>query len=229
VLAAAGQALAAVSAEAGYIVAAAGWLLLLVCAGLFVYKVGLVRPRSQTLLAAGRSGWYEAYVLAAYVWLAVGLLIALGTAIAQAAQVSVPAADLFLAGLHGITVGFISTMIMGMAARIVPAFAATTLYSGRLLMWTWVCVTAGTLLRIPTQALYTTVGGPVVPLLGLSGVIQLAALVLFAWNLWRTLASSATDRSAVATPPLRPAMQPAGIGVRRPGPRETRQTTAPSS
>ena len=97
-------------------------------------------------------------------------------------------------------------MIMGMAARIVPAFAATRLYSSSLLIGTWVCLMAGTLLRVPSQALYTTVGGPFVPLLGLSGVLQLAALLLFGWNLWRTLATSAREPAAAAARP--PSLMP---------------------
>jgi hypothetical protein len=104
-------------------------------------------------------------------------------------------------------VGFISTMIMGMAARIVPAFAATRLYSRGLLIGTWCCLMAGTLLRVPSQALYTTVGGPFVPLLGLSGVVQLLGMMLFAWNLWRTLGTSATKAETAAQRP------PVAIGV----------------
>ncbi|MGH2519202.1 MAG: hypothetical protein ACRDF8_05310 [Chloroflexota bacterium] len=197
VAAAGGEVVSTLSGQASQALRLAGWAGILVAALLYVDRVGLVRPRQRRILTAGHSGWYEAYVLAAYSWLVVGLAIELGTAAAQAAGIPTPAGDLFLAGLHAITVGFISTMIMGMAARIVPAFAATRLYSGRLLTATWCCLMLGTALRVPTQALYSTAGGVVVPLLGLSGVIQLAALVLFAINLWLTLNASPAGQQAL--------------------------------
>jgi hypothetical protein len=65
----------------------------------------------------------------------------------------------------------------------------------------WLCLMAGTLLRAPSQALYTIVGGPFVPLLGLSGLIQVVGLMLFVWNLWKTLTSSATEPAAAAARP----------------------------
>ncbi|MDE3075041.1 MAG: NnrS family protein [Chloroflexota bacterium] len=187
-LAAAGSALASFEPTAGSAASAAGWLVILAAAVWYAGLVGLLRPRSRTILPAGRSGWYEAYVLAAYAWLAVGLCLGTAAAALQTAAGAAVADDLYLAALHAITVGFISTMIMGMAARIVPAFAARQLHSRGLLIATWLTITAGTLLRVPSQALYTLAGGPFVPLLGLSGLLQLAALVLFGTNLWLTLA-----------------------------------------
>lgn len=179
--------------RAGQVLATAGWLGLLACAAWYVMAVGLLGPRNRQILAAGESKWYEAYVLGAYFWLAIGLLFELATAV-----LGLAAGDLFLAGLHAITVGFISTMIMGMAARIVPAFAATRLYSRALFVGAWWCLMLGTALRVPSQALYTAVGGVFVPLLALSGVVQLAAIMLFAWNLWRTLDTSATHPAEAA-------------------------------
>jgi hypothetical protein len=201
IVCASGQALTAASSDAGQAIAALGWAGLLACGALYVNATGLLRRRTRQILTAGESGWYEAYVFGAYFWLGIGLCLELVTAVAQLLHAGLPAADLFLAGLHAITVGFISTMIMGMAARIVPAFAATRLYSRWLLIGAWLCLMSGTLLRVPSQALYTTVGGPFVPLLGLSGVIQLAGLMLFAWNLWKTLATSATEPAAAAARP----------------------------
>lgn len=193
-----GQALTAVWSAAAEAVSALGWAGLLACVALYVKAVGLFRPRTRHILTAGESGWYEAYVFGAYIWLCVGLALELLTPLAQLLRLPLPANDVFLAGLHAITVGFISTMIMGMAARIVPAFAATRLYSRGLFLGAWWCLMAGTLLRVPSQALYTMVGGPFVPLLGVSGVIQLVAVMLFAWNLWRTLATGATEPATAA-------------------------------
>ncbi len=207
VVCAAGQASTVISASAGHVLAVFGWAGLIACAALYLNGVGLFRRRTRQLLTAGESKWYEAYVLSAYFWLAVGLGLELLTALAELLAAGLPAGDLFLAGLHAVTVGFISMMIMGMAARIVPAFAATRLYSRGLLIGTWCCLMAGTLLRVPSQALYTAVGGPFVPLLGLSGVIQLLGMMLFAWNLWRTLGTSATKAETAAQRP------PVSIGV----------------
>src|SRR5581483_601634 len=129
-----------------------------------------------------------------------GLLLELLTSLAQLGRLGLPAEDLFLAGLHAVTIGFISMMIMGMAARIVPAFAATRLHSRSLFVLTWWCLMLGTLLRVPAQALYSSTGGAIGPLLGLSGIVQLAGMMLFTWNLWRPLAGSVTDRAALLAP-----------------------------
>lgn len=193
VLCAAGQAAAALWPIAGHALAAAGWLDLLCCTGLYVRATGLLGPRNRQVLTAGESKWYQAYVLGAYFWLVVGLLLELATSLAALLGGGPAGDDLYLAGLHAITVGFVSTMIMGMAARIVPAFAATRLHSRGAFVGAWWCLMAGTLLRVPSQALYTAAGGPFALLLGVSGVIQLAAIMLFAWNLWRTLGTSATQ------------------------------------
>ncbi len=201
IVCAAGQAAVVIAPGAGQALAALGWAGLLASTAMYINAVGLLQPRTRQILTAGQSGWYEAYVLAAYFWLVIGLGLELVTAAAQLLRLGLPTEDLFLAGLHAVTVGFISMMIMGMAARIVPAFAATRLYSRSLLIGAWMCLMAGTLLRVPSQALYTQVGGPFVPLLGLSGVIQLLGLLLFGWNLWQTLAHSATSRAAAASPP----------------------------
>ncbi len=182
----------------GPAMALAGWAGLIVCAAVYVRAVGMFGPRNRHILTAGESRCYEAYVLGAYIWLAVGLALELVVPIVQLAGVPFSAGDLFLAGLHAITVGFISTMIMGMAARIVPAFAATRLHSRALFVSAWWCLMLGTLLRVPSQALYTAIGEPFVVLLGISGVIQLAAVMLFAWNLWRTLDSGAVDPAEAA-------------------------------
>lgn len=198
-----GQAATAFSPTAGHALALGGWAGLIVCASLYVKVVGLVGPRNRQILTAGESNWYEAYVFGAYFSLAIGLALELLVPISQLLHAALPADDLFLAGLHAITVGFISTMIMGMAARIVPAFAATRLYSRALFIGVWWCLMIGTLMRVPSQALYTAVGGPFVLLLGVSGVVQLTAILLFAWNLWRTLDTSATHPAeAAARPPL---------------------------
>ncbi|HVA25589.1 MAG TPA: NnrS family protein [Chloroflexota bacterium] len=213
IFAAGGQVVSLGPAGAAMAVSLAGWLAILAATATYLVAIGLLRPRARNILPAGHSGWYEAYVLAAYFWLIVGLLIETGSLIAALAGSRPPADDLFLAALHAITVGFVSTMIMGMAARIVPAFGATRLYSRKLLIATWLCITAGTVLRVPSQALYTVAGGPFASLFGLSGVIQLLALVLFAINLWRTLDSSAADQASAVR-----RAEVVGIGISsRPG------------
>ena len=108
VLCAAGQAVTVSAPEAGRALAALGWAALLASAGLYVYAVGLLGPRTRQIVTAGESGWYEAYVLAAYFWLIVGLSLELLTALGQLLRLNLPADDLFLAGLHAVTVGFIS-------------------------------------------------------------------------------------------------------------------------
>ncbi len=100
---------------------------------------------------------------------------------------------------HSLALGFITMMIVGMATRVLPVFAGRRLYSQFL--------AASALWMLNVAALTRAVGGLMADtsymtdrywVMAVAGTLGLLALILFAWNLYRTLTSEPPGISARA-------------------------------
>src|SRR5579884_594340 len=132
---------------------------------------------------------------AAYAWLAVaGLLLLAGGALALAGGPLLPA-DV---ERHALGAGFVTLLIFGMGPRLLPGFQGREhLVSARLVWATFWLGNAAALLRVSVPLLVWLLAldapGAALPaglangLLSLSGLLDLAAVVCFAANLWQTL------------------------------------------
>jgi hypothetical protein len=87
---------------------------------------------------------------------------------------------------HALTVGFITTMILGVGYRIIPIFIKQPLASTRLMLVSAVLIITGNGGRVTLELL--TMGGWAwsYRLMGFTGVLELAALILFAVNIAAT-------------------------------------------
>ena len=148
--------------------------LLLPWAGLLAGVVMVVWPWHlwRSLPEPDRTG---KFVRAAYAWLPVSLvMLTLMPAYHRLAGVSFSHAY-FGATRHAITVGFVSLMIMGMAAKVVPTLNGV---DPRRLSGLWgpfVLVNVGCLLRVTTQVA-TDWTGAAYPVIGLSGTLEVIGL-----------------------------------------------------
>jgi hypothetical protein len=122
------------------------------------------------------------FMRAAYAWLAIALsMLWLSPAYQYAYQHqggarAVPFSHAYHgATRHAITVGFISLMIMGMAARVVPTLRGIDLNRLGALLGPFLLVNAGCLIRVVTQMLTDWIPRAY-PLLGLSGALEVAGL-----------------------------------------------------
>lgn len=96
---------------------------------------------------------------------------------------------MFGAYRHAIFVGFISMMIVGCASKMIPMSLGTQLYSYRALFWTFVFLNLGNTLRVVCQPLAVDYHMNTLFLpMGLSGFLEYAALCLFGYNVWKTVA-----------------------------------------
>ncbi len=88
---------------------------------------------------------------------------------------------------HALTVGFITTMILGVGQRIVPIFIKQPLFSTRLMLISATLIVTGNAGRVGLEL--ATIGGwPwTFRLMGTTGILELAALILFALNLAMTV------------------------------------------
>jgi len=149
------------------------WLMMIVAAAMIVIPWKLWRPIPDP----DRS---FKFVRAAYVWLFIALVMLLLTPAYQAI-VSSRVADMKIshaylgATRHAITVGFISLMIMGMAAKVVPTLNGVNPRKLSSLWGPFLLVNIGCTLRVLMQTLTDWSPG-LYPFLGISGTIEVVGL-----------------------------------------------------
>jgi hypothetical protein len=126
--------------------------------------------------------WGHALIRVAFFWLVAGLSMIL-------AEQVYPALPHAFGGAwrHALTVGFITTMILGVGQRIVPVFIRQPLASNRLMLAGGAMIIVGNAGRVGLE-LATLGGWPwAFRWMGVTGVLELAALILFALNLAMTV------------------------------------------
>jgi Domain of unknown function (DUF1858)/NnrS protein len=172
----------------------APWLLL--AAGILVIALPwrLWRPFTVT----DRSG---KFVRAAYGWLAISMLMLLLLPVYQWAS-GIPFSHAYYGAMrHAITVGFISLMIMGFAAKVVPTLNGLDTRTLSPLWGPFLLVNVGCFLRVSMQTLTDWHAG-FFAVVGVSGVLEVAGL---AWWLLRIIWRAGAQESAAAS--LGPAPQ----------------------
>lgn len=102
---------------------------------------------------------------------------------------------------HAMTVGFISLMIMGVAAKVVPTLAGIDVHKLGGLWLPLVLINAGCALRVITQTL-TDFTPAAFPISGFSGLLELTALAVWGVHLWRLMSirAEATETCRSASP-----------------------------
>ena len=150
--------------------------------GSLAYIVGLNGLRSKPSRAIyGVDTRGHVLIRVAFFWLVVGLaMIGIGEVF--------PALPHAYSGAwrHALTVGFITTMILGIAQRIVPVFIRQPLASTRLMLVGAALIIVGNAGRVGLEL--ATIGGWPwsFRLMGLTGLLELTALILFGLNLLLT-------------------------------------------
>jgi len=153
----------------------------------FVYFLGIFAKPAISTAEAGAVRGYERFIKAGYAWLLAGASMAFGYVLYQAISGLAVPHSFASAYRHAVTVGFISLMIMGMSSRIIPVFAGRRLHSPALLGVAFVLANLGNVLRVVAQPYADLFGGPAFAVMGGSGFVGVAALAIFAYNLWRTI------------------------------------------
>lgn len=158
----------------------------LLALALTIYAIWAVRIFHAAARPAKRIGVYQhypAFIRVAYAWLAAGAVLGV------AADLAPRAAGLGGASRHAITVGFIATLIFALAPRILPSFLnGRELYSVRLMAASLWLLSIGCFLRVTSEAVAYSAGGPLWSLLPVSAFLELVAVIAFVINLATTLA-----------------------------------------
>lgn len=144
------------------------WLMLVIGVAMIALPWKLWRPLSD----ADRSG---KFVRTAYAWLALSLVMLLLLPVYQALR-GIPFSHAYYGAIrHAITVGFISMMIMGIAAKVVPTLNGIDTRTLSPLWGPFVLINIGCFLRVSLQTLTDFVPGAFA-LVGISGTLEVAAL-----------------------------------------------------
>lgn len=167
------------------------WAMLAAGAALVVWPWRLWRPMPR----ADRSA---KFIRAAYGWLMVSLTMLLALPVYQAVS-GLPFSHAYYgATRHAITVGFISLMIMGFAAMVVPAHRGIDARRLPSLLGPFVLVNLGCLMRVTLQ-----IGTDWLPssyaVVGVSGVLEVTGLAWWAGHLVRLMLMNPADTAANTT------------------------------
>ncbi len=106
------------------------------------------------------------------------------------------------AARHAITVGFISMMILGMAAKVVPTLNGVDIRRLRGLWLPFFLVNAGCALRVALQ-IGTDFTAFAFPVVGFSGVLEVSGIAFWGVHLWRIMAGWRPEEETVAERPVR--------------------------
>jgi hypothetical protein len=158
-------------------------------AAAFSYALGMrgfVRVRRTSPRPEVGQGLLGRYVQLAFFWLLAGLVLLLVADLYWGARGLTPPHAYLGAARHALTVGFMTTLILGVGQRLLPILGHTLLPWPRLVLPTFLLIAVGNLLRVLTE-LATPVSTAAFALMPLSAVLELSALALFTANALRTL------------------------------------------
>jgi hypothetical protein len=126
------------------------------------------------------------YVQLAFLWLLAGMALLLGGDIYGLVHGQAPGHAYLGAVRHALTVGFMTTLILGVGQRLLPILGHTLLAWPRLVAPIFVLIALGDLLRVASE-LATLFLPSVFALIPVSALLELAALSLFTSNALRTM------------------------------------------
>jgi hypothetical protein len=126
------------------------------------------------------------WVRLAFVFLVVGLALSVGFFAREVLFGISPTVTELSAARHAIAQGFVLTMMVSMAARLLPIYSAHVLKHRGVLELTVDLLLLGALLRVAAEAVggYDTVNGP---LIALGGTLSVVGFAVFAVGMWSSL------------------------------------------
>jgi hypothetical protein len=158
-------------------------------AGAFSYAVGMrgfVRVRRSTPRPEVGQALLRRYVQLAFFWLLVGMTMLLIADLYWGVRGLTPPHAYLGAVRHALTVGFMTTLILGVGQRLLPILGHTLLPWPQLVPPTFLLIAVGNLLRVLTE-LATPISTAAFILMPFSAVLELSALALFSANTLRIL------------------------------------------
>ena len=142
------------------------------------------------------------FIRAAYVWLVIACGMMPFFPLYGALTHQVFAHTYMGSHRHAFTVGFISMMILGVSSRVVPILAGIDAKRLNSLWAPFLLFNVGCAGRVILQILTDFVPNVAYPLVGLTGFIELVALLWWGIELWRTMNVARTNRTNMQRAPF---------------------------
>jgi hypothetical protein len=142
------------------------------------------------------------FIRAAYTWLLVGMGMLTFFIVYGVATHQYFAHSYLGAYRHAFTVGFISMMILGVTARVVPILAGVGSKQISSLWGPFILFNVGNIGRVTLQILTDFIPHIAFPLVGFTGFIEVTALAGWGAELWHTMNLSKTHRAKLPQLPL---------------------------
>ena len=158
----------------------AAYILMLVWAILLARQLGIFSTPTD-----GDRNWK--FIRAAYVWLLIAMSMLPFFPVYGALTHQHFAHSYMGAYRHAFTVGFVSLMIMGVAARVVPILAGVGSKQISSLWGPFILINTGCAGRVVLQVVTDFVPSTAYPLVGLTGFIEVVALAWWGVELWHTM------------------------------------------
>jgi hypothetical protein len=160
-----------------------------IAAGAVAWAIGLQGFRSRRRSASRPEtgpAFLVRYIQLAFFWLLAGLALLVAGQLTGAVLGIDPPPAYLGATRHALTVGFLTTLILGVGQRLLPILSHDLLAWPRLVVPTFVCIATGNALRVSGEL--AALAWPITfRLLPASAILELTALSLFAVNIFRTL------------------------------------------
>jgi hypothetical protein len=159
--------------------------MLALATGAFLLRLGIFGPWENQATVGDRG--YEKFMVTAYGWLLVALVCTPAWSAAAALSGSPVPALVLDFGRHAFTLGFLTQMIVGVAARLVPVFAGTPLWSTGWRDVTFYLLNAAVAVR-GLEVLVEVAGlSEAWSYISLSGLLGVGAFATFAVNVLMTV------------------------------------------
>jgi len=157
-------------------------VLLLGGAAMAIVAIRFFEPAAKAAKTINVHGSFPIFIRIAYGWLLIAAALGLWASRAGAAP------GIWGASRHALTVGFIAAMVFSVGQRILPSFCGMrVLWSPRLMLLMLVLLMTGCTLRVTSEILaYQNYAAWAWNVLPVSALIELAAVTLFAVNLFVT-------------------------------------------
>jgi uncharacterized protein involved in response to NO len=140
------------------------------------------------------------FVQAAFLWLVISLLMLLLSPVSGVSASDSWSHAYFGAIRHAFTVGFVTLMIMGYAARITATLNGLNTAKLSKLMLPFILINAGCLTRVSLQVA-SDYFPTVIKFIGISGVMEVTALTIWGWHIAATIFNGAQEQKSSCLPP----------------------------
>jgi hypothetical protein len=167
------------------LIAASGLELLAVL--IAIVSLNLFQAQRAAVEISGESPYFEWYIRLAYIWLIAAISLMIGGAIFEIVSMSTQTHMFKDAYRHALAMGFVTTILMGVAQRVLPVWEGKTIHSSTLMSRVFFLLLLGNIIRILPQTFGGSVGNVDRFLIACGGFLQFSTVLLFSYNVWKTL------------------------------------------